>query len=52
MDRFTTFKESEKFELGMMFKDKLQIRDAVKGYAMYNKKNVVLRKNDKKRMVV
>ena len=36
----------------MMFKDKLQVRYAIKVYAMDNNKNVVLRKNDKTRMVV
>ncbi|XP_058733206.1 uncharacterized protein LOC131604807 [Vicia villosa] len=51
-ERFPIFKNSKMFELGMMFKDKLQVRDAIKEYAMDKKKNVVIRKNDKKRMVV
>lgn len=50
--RFLAFKESRKFKLGMMFKDKLQSINAIKEYAMDNKKNVFLRKNDKKRMIV
>ncbi|XP_058722170.1 uncharacterized protein LOC131593622 [Vicia villosa] len=29
-ERFPIFKSSKKFELGMMFKDKLQVRDAIK----------------------
>ncbi|XP_058741783.1 protein bfr2-like [Vicia villosa] len=30
MERFPAFKQSTKFEIGMMFKDKMQIKDAVK----------------------
>src|ERR1044072_1139692 len=51
MVRFPKFKETAKFEIGMMFKDKMQTRDAVKEYALENKKNLVFKKNDKKRMV-
>lgn len=48
---FQNNNKNTKFELDMMFKDRLQIRDAIKEYLMVNKKIVVL-KNDKKRMVV
>ncbi|XP_058754872.1 uncharacterized protein LOC131628023 [Vicia villosa] len=50
--KFPVFKDTTKFELGMKYKDKLQIRDAVKEYAMEQKKNIVITKNDKKRVVV
>lgn len=36
----------------MLFKDKMQIRDAIKEYAMKNINNLVFRKNNKKIMVV
>lgn len=36
----------------MMFKDKLQIKDAIKEYAKENKKNLVFKKNDTKRIFV
>ncbi|XP_050878006.1 uncharacterized protein LOC127081821 [Lathyrus oleraceus] len=52
MERFPTFKETIKLEVGMMFKDKLQIKDVIKEYAIENKKIFVFKKNDKKRMVV
>ncbi|XP_058747097.1 uncharacterized protein LOC131620093 [Vicia villosa] len=52
MPRFPVFKDTIKFELGMKFKDKLQIRNVVKEYAMEQKKNGVITKNDKKRVVV
>lgn len=52
MERFPTFKETPKLEVGMMFKDKLQIKDAIKEYAMENKKNLVFKKNDNRRMFV
>ncbi|XP_058725528.1 uncharacterized protein LOC131596807 [Vicia villosa] len=52
MERFPSFKQTTKFEIGMMFKDKMQIKDAVKDYAMESNKNVVIKKNDKKRVVV
>lgn len=52
MERFPTFKETTKLEVGMTFKDKLQIRYAIKEYAMFNKKNFVFKKNDKKRIIV
>ncbi|XP_058752673.1 uncharacterized protein LOC131625861 [Vicia villosa] len=52
MPKFPVFKDTTKFELGMKFKDKLQIRDAMKEYAMEQKKNAVITKNDKKRVVV
>ncbi|CAK8563502.1 unnamed protein product [Lathyrus sativus] len=50
--KFPIFREPTKLEVGMMFKDKQQIKDAIKEYAMENKKNLVFKKNDKKRMVV
>ncbi|KAI5396811.1 hypothetical protein KIW84_062873 [Lathyrus oleraceus] len=50
MERFLNFKETTKLEVGVMFKDKLQIKDVIKEYAMENKKNLVFKKNDKKRM--
>ncbi|XP_058783216.1 uncharacterized protein LOC131657882 [Vicia villosa] len=40
------------FQLGMMFTDKDTIRDAVKEYGMENQKNVYIKKNDSKRIVV
>ncbi|CAK8562082.1 unnamed protein product [Lathyrus sativus] len=50
--KFPIFREPTKLEVRMMFKDKQQIKDAIKEYAMENKKNLVFKKNDKKRMVV
>ncbi|XP_058759381.1 uncharacterized protein LOC131632657 [Vicia villosa] len=38
--------------LGSDVEDKMQIKDAVKDYAMESNKNVVIKKNDKKRVVV
>ncbi|XP_058755919.1 uncharacterized protein LOC131629134 [Vicia villosa] len=38
--------------LGSDVEDKMQIKDAVKDYAMESNKNVVIKKNDKKKVVV
>lgn len=53
-ERFPTYKSGEvfKFQLGMMFSNKEMVRDALKEYAMEMKKNVYLKKNDGKRMVL
>ncbi|CAK8579362.1 unnamed protein product [Lathyrus sativus] len=45
MEKFPIFKEPTKLEVGMMFKDKQQIKDVIKEYAMENKKNLVFNKN-------
>ncbi|XP_058784836.1 uncharacterized protein LOC131659698 [Vicia villosa] len=52
--KFPTYKSGEgmKFQLGMMFTNKEVIRDAVKDYGMENQKNVYIKKNDSKRVVV
>lgn len=53
-EHFPNFKNGEtiKFQLGMVFNNKDLIWDAIKEYAMDSKKNVFLKKNDEKRMVV
>ncbi|XP_058733914.1 uncharacterized protein LOC131605589 [Vicia villosa] len=52
--KFPAYKSGEvfKFQLGMMFNNKDMVRDALKEYAMKMNKNVALKKNDGKRMVV
>ncbi|XP_058765411.1 uncharacterized protein LOC131638892 [Vicia villosa] len=49
---YPTFKKDTKFELGMMFKDKDQIKDAIKEFALEKNKSFVIKKNDKRRVVV
>lgn len=44
--------EGRAFKLGMMFINKEKIRDVVKEYGMDNQKNVWIKKNDAKRVVV
>ncbi|XP_058776681.1 uncharacterized protein LOC131651009 [Vicia villosa] len=53
-EKFPAYKSGEvfKFQLGMMFNNKDMVRDALKEYAMKMNKNVSLKKNDGKRMVV
>ena len=52
--KYPTYKSGQgmKFQLGMMFTNKEMIRDVVKDYAMENQKNVFIKKNDSKRIVV
>lgn len=52
--KYPTYKSGQgmKFQLGMMFTNKEMIRDDVKDYAMENQKNVFIKKNDSKRIVV
>lgn len=52
--RYPTYKSGQgmKFQLGMMFTNKEMIRDVVKDYAMENQKNVFIKKNDFKRIMV
>lgn len=52
-ERFPSYKvgEGTKFQLGMIFSNKELVRDAIKEYAMVER-NVYLKKNDGKRMVV
>ncbi|XP_058725642.1 uncharacterized protein LOC131596928 [Vicia villosa] len=53
-EKFPSYKsdESLKFELGMVFSKKEMERDAVKDYGMENNKNVIIKKNEAKRMVI
>ncbi|XP_058744165.1 uncharacterized protein LOC131616720 [Vicia villosa] len=53
-EKFPTYKSGEgcDFKLGMMFTNKEKIRDAIKEYGMENQKNVFIRKNDARRIVV
>ncbi|CAK8567518.1 unnamed protein product [Lathyrus sativus] len=53
-ERFPTYKVGvgTKFQLGMKFNNNDLVREAIKEYAMMEKKNVYLKKNDAKRMVV
>ncbi|KAI5392955.1 hypothetical protein KIW84_060201 [Lathyrus oleraceus] len=52
--KYPTYKSDQgmKFQLGMMFTNKEMIRDVVKDYAMENQKNVFIKKNDFKRIMV
>lgn len=52
--KFITYKNGEgsEFQLGMMFTNKEMIRDAIKEYGMENQKNMFIKKNDAKRMVI
>ncbi|XP_058747460.1 uncharacterized protein LOC131620408 [Vicia villosa] len=54
LEKFPSYKrgESSKFELGMVFSNKEMVKDAVKDYGMENNKNVVIKKNEAKRMVI
>ncbi|XP_058784134.1 uncharacterized protein LOC131658902 [Vicia villosa] len=49
---YPTFKKSTKLELGMMFKDKVQIKDAIREFALEKNKSLVIKKNDKRRVVI
>ncbi|XP_058725212.1 uncharacterized protein LOC131596548 [Vicia villosa] len=53
-EKFPSYKrgETSKFELGMVFSNKEMVKDAVKDYGMENNKNVVIKKNEAKRMVI
>lgn len=44
--------DGTKFKLSMMFNNKGLVRDAIKQYAMDHEKNVVIKENDAKRIVV
>ncbi|XP_050918716.1 uncharacterized protein LOC127136166 [Lathyrus oleraceus] len=52
--KYPTYKSSQgmKFQLRMLFTNKEMIRDVVKDYVMENQKNVFIKKNDSKRIVV
>ena len=53
-ERFPTYKSGQglQFKIGLMFSNKETIRDAIKEYGMENQKNVYIRKNDAKRIIV
>ncbi|XP_058742388.1 uncharacterized protein LOC131614867 [Vicia villosa] len=53
-EKFPSYKsgESSKFELCMVFSNKEMVKDVVKDYGMENNKNVVIKKNEAKRMVI
>lgn len=52
--KYPTYKSGQgmKFQLGMMLTNKEMIRDVVKDYDMKNKKNVFIKKNDSKMIMV
>ncbi|PNX99504.1 hypothetical protein L195_g022770 [Trifolium pratense] len=52
MEKYPTFKDSVELVAYMTFNNKGQVRDAIKDYAMYKQKNIYLKQNDSKRMVV
>jgi hypothetical protein len=52
MENHPKYKDSTELVVGMTFNNKGQVSNAIKDYGMYKQKNISLKQNDSKRMVV